>query len=265
MLLASLLANALLLVAAVVLYRLFRRYQRNLYLQQERDLDWPVPTVQPSLVHPALACDDFGPTPAAEVAHIGTGDGVKYSTSDREAWILSVLAKHSHRIFEFGTCTGRTAYLLARNSPADATVTTLTLAPDQLERYEHTDRDAREAAKRARKESTYTRFRYSGTDVERKVEQRFGDSKAFDETPYSGSCDLIFVDGSHAYSYVVSDTEKALRMVAPGGFIVWHDYKGPQGSARGVFERLNELVHTLPLVRVQGTSLVVYHAPADPG
>lgn len=261
MLLASLLANGVLLIVAVVLYQLFRRYQRNLYIEQERDLGWPIPTVQPSALHPAFACDELGPTPAAEVAHIGTGDGVKYSTSEREAWILSVLAKHARRIFEFGTCTGRTAYLLARNAPADATVTTLTLAPDQIERYEHRDRDARDAAQRARKESTFTRFRYSGTAVESKVEQRFGDSKAFDESPFAGRCDLIFIDGSHAYSYVASDTEKALRMLAPGGTIVWHDYKGPRGSARGVFERLNELATDLPLVRVHGTSLVIYRAP----
>lgn len=261
----SLVANGLLIAAAVVLYRLFRRYQRNLYVREGRELGWPVPTVQPSALHPAFVCDELGPTPAAEVSHVGTGDGVKYSTSDREAWILSVLAKHSRTIFEFGTCTGRTSYLLARNSPPQATVTTLTLAPDQLDRYEPGSRDSREATKRAANESTFTHFRYTGTDCESKVEQRFCDSKEFDETPYIGRCDLIFIDGSHAYSYVASDTAKALRMVAPGGYVVWHDYKGPWGSARGVFDRLNELAPELPLVRVNGTTLVVYRAPQAAG
>lgn len=265
MLLASLIANALLIVAVVILYRLFRRYQRNLYLHEERDLGWPVPTVQPSTLHPALACDAFGPTPAAEVAHIGTGDGVKYSTSDREAWILSVLAKHARHIFEFGTCTGRTTYLLARNSPEGTTVSTITLPPDAIADYAEGESDSRDATRRAKKESSYTHFRYSGTAYERKIDQRFGDSKEFDETPYLRHYDLIFIDGSHAYSYVASDTEKALRMVAPGGFILWHDYKGPRGSARGVFDRLNELTRELPLVRIHGTSLVAYRAPADPG
>ena len=43
-----------------------------------------------------------------------------------------------------------------------------------------------------------------------KVEQLFADSKTLDVSPWAGQCDLVFVDGSHAYSYVVSDSEKVL-------------------------------------------------------
>ena len=45
-------------------------------------------------------------------------------TSDLEAWILSMMAKISNNIFEFGTCSGKTTYLLALNSPENCKITT---------------------------------------------------------------------------------------------------------------------------------------------
>ena len=92
------------------------------------------------------------------------------------------------------------------------------------------------------------------------MEQLFGDSKALDITPWAGKCDLVFVDGSHAYSYVVSDTAKALELVRPGGLVLWHDYLGPRHSP-GVYRALNELAATLPLVRISGTALAAYRKP----
>jgi hypothetical protein len=91
----------------------------------------------------------------------------------------------------------------------------------------------------------------------------FGDSKAFDESRYQGECDLVFVDGSHAFSYVMNDSRKALRMVRSGGLVLWHDYRDVRaGETRGVFEALNELSRELPLVRIRGTSLVAYRRGA---
>ena len=69
--------------------------------------------------------------------------------------------------------------------------------------------------------------------------------------------DLIFIDGSHAYSYVMSDSEKAFRMLAPNGIILWHDYRGPR-ETRDVFKALNEIAKVKPLVHLKETSLVAY-------
>ena len=113
----------------------------------------------------------------------------------------------------------------------------------------------------ALRESSHTDFLYSGSPVAQKVQQLFGDSKTFDVSPWEGRCDLVFVDGSHAYSYVVSDSAKALELVAPGGLVLWHDYAGPRHAA-GVYRALNELAQRLPLVRLEGTTLVAYRRPA---
>ncbi len=46
---------------------------------------------------------------------------------DLETWVLCNLAKTAQLIFEFGTATGKTTYLVARNAPPDARVISLAL------------------------------------------------------------------------------------------------------------------------------------------
>ena len=53
-------------------------------------------------------------------------------TSDYEAWIISTLSKVSKNIFEFGTCSGKTTYLMALNSSEDTKITTITLNPNEI-------------------------------------------------------------------------------------------------------------------------------------
>jgi predicted O-methyltransferase YrrM len=216
---------------------------------------------------PLVALDDFdpvfeqgplGPALTSEVAFIGTGRGVPGGTTDREAWVLAALAKGRRTFFEFGTATGKTAYLLARNSPDDAVVYTITLSPDELDSYARDSGDSGHASRAALRESRFTTFLYTGSAVEHKVTQLFGDSKALDIEPYLGRCDLIFVDGSHAYSYVLSDSEKAFRMLAPGGIIIWHDYRPFGRRDRDVRRALHELNRSHRLFRLQGTSMVAY-------
>ena len=249
-------------VLVVVLAHLTLKYRAK--ARQARDAGYgsPIPTVALEAFDPVFARGRFGPTTAAEVRFLGEGDGVPGGASDRETWILATLAKKANALFEFGTCTGKTAYLWAINSPAGSTVATLTLSPEDLMRYAQAEGDDREAQKFALDESAFTEFLYTGTPAAAKIRQLFGDSKAFDAEAWAGRCDLIFVDGSHARSYVESDSRKALRMVAPGGVILWHDYRGPTGPTKDVFHALNALAGEVALVRFAGTSLVAYRAPA---
>jgi hypothetical protein len=231
-----------------------RARQRGLFRR------WPVPRIPVVQLDPRFVPDQLGATLAAEVAFVGRGTiRVPGGTSDAEAWILAVLARGATQMFEFGTCTGKTAYLWARNQPAGGRVITLTLAPNQVGSYRAEPGDDAKADDYARRESAFTRFLYTGTSAESRITQLYGDSKAFDETPWRDACDVVFVDGSHAYSYVVSDSDKAMRMVKPGGLVLWHDY-GP--GCRGVFDALNDLAHRLPLVHVAGTTLVAYRRPS---
>jgi predicted O-methyltransferase YrrM len=260
--------TALVLIALVLLalllavgnYALRQRAERK---QRGWFRPWPIPKVSVEAFDPAFRTDDLGPTVDTEVRFIGRGLlDVPGGTSDTEAWILAILAKRARRLFEFGTCTGKTAYLWARNSPEGAEVITLTLPPGEAQRIAAGAGDDPQAIKAAAEESAFTRFLYSGTEAEHKIVQLYGDSKAFDETPYLDSCDLVFIDGSHAYSYVRSDSQKALRMLRPGGILLWHDYRGRQRAA-GVFRALNELARRLPLVHLAGTSLIAYRRPRE--
>lgn len=240
---------------------LFVQYRRRLRDVLGRDVATPIPTVSLDDFDPVFEQTPLGSSLASEVVFVGRVGHVPGGTSDREAWILAALARRRQRFFEFGTATGKTAYLLARNSGPGARVTTLTLAPQDQPTYQRSTGDSDKATRLALAESAFTAFLYTGTDVEGKIEQLYGDSKEFDTTPYRGQCDLVFVDGSHAYSYVENDTRKALELVAPGGIILWHDYTPLRRGGRDVCRSLNAWRRKLPLVRLRETTLVAYRAP----
>lgn len=238
-------------------------YLRERASRRHRPLlgDWPIPTVSPAELDPAFTPGPFGPGIESEVSFIGRGPfTVEGGTTDAEAWILAVLAKRARQMFEFGTCTGKTAYLWARNSPPDAVVTTITLSPEERSDYRPESGDDATDTGVALRESEFNAFLYSDTEAGTKIQQLYGDSKELDVRPWAGRCDLVFVDGSHAYSYVASDSDKALELVRPGGLVVWHDYAGQRHSP-GVYRRLNELAKRLPLVRIAGTKLVAWRRP----
>lgn len=237
------------------------RSSRTKLRQAGPSAKWPIPSISLDELDPVFRPGVFGPTLDTEVAFVGRGSLiVPGGTSDSEAWILSVLAKRAQRLFEFGTCTGKTAYLWSRNAAPGARVVTLTLAPTQRDQYHAADGDDETDTRYARDESAFCDFLYSNTPHADAITQLFGDSKQLDVTPYRDWADLIFVDGSHARSYVESDTDKALQMVRPGGLILWHDYAGRR-HAPGVFDTLNARSRTLPLRHVRGTTFVAYRRP----
>src|SRR5438477_5141067 len=118
LLVAALLAANLLIAAALglalrrVLIHRARRRQRNLFSR------WPIASVPAGEIAPVLAAGPLGPAPESAVLAIANYR-VPGGISDLETWILCNLAKTAALIFEFGTATGKTTYLLARNAPAD--------------------------------------------------------------------------------------------------------------------------------------------------
>ena len=89
-----------------------------------------------------------------------------------------------------------------------------------------------------------------------RITQLHGDSATFDWSPYAGRAGLVFVDGSHAYDYVRKDSETALRLAAPGGLVLWHDYGRWEGVSRALDEL--EAQRRLGLRQIAGTSLVIW-------
>jgi hypothetical protein len=175
----------------------------------------------------------------------------------KEVIVINHLVKtHSPaRLFEIGTFNGRTTLNLALNSPPEAEVFTLDLPDGGGERdYIKFKKSVR---KYKRQSKTGCLFLESEYPEANKITQLFGDSAAFDFSPYFGTIDLVFVDGSHAYEYVKNDTEVALKLLRDGkGIIIWHDYTY---AFPGVIRALNEFYRNGPfdkMVHVGMTSLV---------
>ena len=192
----------------------------------------------PPLALPALL-DDFDARPVTlrEVPRGG------WSTPLADVVMLLKLAVCTapKRLLEIGSFRGYTALFLAQHTAEDARIVTVDRYPEHGEAY----RDTPWAAK---------------------VERRVGETgPALFAADAPGSYDLIFIDADHAYESVRRDTELALPLVAPGGYVVWHDYAnwGYFDGKNGVPEYLGELAarRGLPVAHVAGTDLAL-HSPA---
>jgi len=207
----------------------------------------------------------------AEILPGGTGPISLFIAPDKQPAIsmselvcLCALANMggAKNILEIGTFSGMTSYHLAKNTAADAKIFTMDL-PEEL-RAGQALREARQKGKRYTEEDLIQarppkkKLGYVGTDVEHKVVQIRADSTTFDYARhFSQKFDLIFIDGSHNYYHVKTDSANALKWVADKGFIVWHDYTAYPEIIWGVKRHLNELSRKYNIVRIRGTRLCV--------
>ncbi len=166
------------------------------------------------------------------------------NVTSTELLVISSLiaARKPTKLLELGTFDGNTTLQMALNSPENATVHTLDLPLDAKSTLDHLDQ-------------TYVQTlpkKFSGTGVEKKVKQHFGNSLDFDFQLFEGA-DFVFIDASHAYQYVKNDTEKVLKILGKNGVIVWHDFTP---IWPGVWKYLHELSAHFPLIHIKGTTLV---------
>jgi predicted O-methyltransferase YrrM len=157
------------------------------------------------------------------------------------------------RIFEFGTFEGRTTLNLAANSQEGSKVYTLDLLASQF----HSTQWPLAPGEERFIEKEVSGIRYVGKDCAEKIIQLYGDSATYDFTPLQGMMGVIFIDGSHAYEYVLNDSNVALGLLRNGGgAVLWHDY----GRWEGVTGALNQLYSTKDefkgLRQINGTTLV---------
>ena len=171
---------------------------------------------------------------------------------------MSVIAKKSKKIFEFGTCSGKTTYILAENSPQDCKIQTVTLRQEELKNLNHEPRDNKTATRNVIDESIYDKFFFTGKKCEKKIEVIFQDSKKLDISKLKKQFDLIFIDGGHGYSCVKNDSEKALEMIKENGLIFWHDYILYKKSTSDVVKYLNELSKKFPIFHINRTHMCFF-------
>ena len=189
---------------------------------------------------------------------ITSGNRIVGMTSDYEAWIISSISKISKNIFEFGTCSGKTTYLMGLNSPSDAKIISLTLNPNDSRDLKKNIKDNKISYRNIINESIYQKFLFSGTSIEDKIEVQFINSLNFDHSKYLNQLDLIFIDGGHTYSIVKSDSEKSFKMIKPNGIILWHDYVPGKKSAKDVVRYINEISKIKKIKKIKNTSLCFF-------
>jgi predicted O-methyltransferase YrrM len=178
----------------------------------------------------------------------------------QELSVITALVKQTRptRILEIGTFDGRTTLNMAINSPAEAQLFTLDLPKTQLDstKLHITTGD------RVFVDKPESGARFKSTEQARKITQLYGDSATFDFAPYFGTIDLVFLDGSHSYEYVLNDSRIGLKLLRDGrGVILWHDYTAWPGVTRALNElHLNKGNPGQPaftqLRHIKGTTLV---------
>jgi Methyltransferase domain len=183
------------------------------------------------------------------------------SSGDVNLAELAVLASAAaatrvgEEIIEIGTFDGRTTLNLAINSRPQFNVFTLDLPPDMAPKYALA-RGENAFVQKPRSGRHFLEAPSEWAGAAGRIIQLFGDSATFDWSAHGGRAGLVFVDGSHAYDYVIADTDTALRLVANKGMVIWHDYGVWDGVTRALEEI--EASRHLGLRHVRGTSLVVW-------
>lgn len=203
---------------------------------------------------PAVSPEDLLPE-SGELATISLALFTKThaSLSALESLCLVLLLKKARAksVFEFGTYKGVSITQLALNLPGDSRIFTLDL-PDEPAQTKFAIADA--------EDETIARESGKGSLVPIALRPRVQflkqDSAAFDESPYAGQMDFVFVDGAHTYNYVRNDSEKGWRMLRRGGIIAWHDCR-PQDA--DVVRYL--LAGSYQPTRISGTTLAFAAKP----
>jgi predicted O-methyltransferase YrrM len=146
------------------------------------------------------------------------------------------------QVFEIGTYTGATTLAIALNSPDDAKIYTLDLPSGGAGSHDDLIGSA-----------------YRNTASDQKIQQLHGESTAFDFRPYHGQTDFVLVDGNHEYEFVSADSANAIKLIRPGGVIIWDDYRWDKKypECAGVSRCLDELAGKMDIANIAGTRLAV--------
>jgi Methyltransferase domain len=153
-------------------------------------------------------------------------------------------------VFEIGTFHGYTTFHLALNTPAETRIITLDLEAHREKTEKRVtigDEPLLQDLGRGHD------FVFDVHPAAAKIERLVGDSATFDFSRFHRSVDLFLIDGAHTYEYVRADTFNALKCIAPGGVIAWHDYGRTGFNEISPF--IDELARNRSLYAIPGGSL----------
>jgi predicted O-methyltransferase YrrM len=100
--------------------------------------------------------------------------------------------------------------------------------------------------------------RFAGAPQAARIHQLYGDSRAFDFSPWAGRVDLVLVDGGHEPDVVTADSRHAFELLRPGGLIIWDDYVAGWPGVMSAVDALDARVF-----QIANTDLAVYDDAAD--
>lgn len=159
--------------------------------------------------------------------------------------ILLMKRARARSIFEFGTYKGVSITQLTLNLPPESRIFTLDL-PEEPATTRFAIADPEDAVIAVEK----GKGALIPAELRPRIQFLKKDSAQFDETPYAGQMDFVFVDGAHNYDYVRNDSEKGWRMLRSGGIIAWHDCRSQDpGVVRYLLES------SFQPTRINGTTL----------
>ena len=186
---------------------------------------------EPKKIIPEVSIESLTDISEPKIAETEHKNG---NVSFTELQYISKIVKYykPETIFEIGTFDGRTTLNMALNAP-EAKIFTLDLPKQDLAKTKFRVKTG--DLEFINKNQSGVRF--IGTDEGERITQIYADSAQFDYSKFENKIDLIFIDGSHTYDYVISDTIAAMKLLRNRkGVIIWHDYGWFE-----VIKALNEL------------------------
>jgi len=172
-------------------------------------------------IRSVLVVDVLSICPTSNRWALQTFPGIRASVSPMECNALAALIHlvGANQVFEFGTYKGVSTTQLALNVGERGRVFTLDLPEDDPRYVLPIPKDEEKDIALEKGKGILV-----PEDVRSRVTFLRHDSATFDETPYLGLIDLVFVDGAHSYDYVRNDSLKGWNMLRAGGVLAWHDF-----------------------------------------
>lgn len=168
--------------------------------------------------------------------------GIRYDEMVFLASIVNYI--NPKKVFEFGTCKGRTTVNLCNNCKDVDKIYTLNLEPSVHSKDINWLKQDYLLYEQSKNEIG-TLFKDS--IHKNKVFQLWGDSIKFDFTDFS-NIDFVFIDANKSYEYVYKDSQNAFDMLANSGIIIWHDYNYADGVTKAVddfAEKMNIKIYNI--------------------